>query len=642
MPPARTAGEPFVNSAVLRTMSSSHGAAHEPTAANRTAETSAFSTIGASVGLWRLVRPYGALLAAAFVAMVIESAAGLWEPWPLKLIVDNVIGAKPLSPALARWAVFGTSPLDLLNAAVLALLAFAALGAAASYAQKYLSTAVGQHVMHDLRHTLYHHVHRMSLPFFEKRRTGDLVVRLTSDVDAAQDFFSTALLSATMDVLTLVGMLAIMLYLDWRFTLLSVAVAPLLFVLVSRRTHRIRQAAREVKHRESMLASVIQETVSAIRTVRAFGREDHEEARLEHESQAAMDAAMRARGLKAALPPLVDLLVAAATCVVMLVGVRLVLSGRLTSGTLIVFVLYLGKLYKPMKNLARMTDTMSKSAVAFERIQELLRTESPSSDLPGARPAPPFRGRIELRDVRFRYVPDHPVLHGVNLTVEAGQRVAIVGATGGGKSTLLALLLRLYDPTSGSILIDGRDIREVTARSLRDQISLVPQEPVLFHAPVWENIAYGRPGASREDIVRAARLANAHEFIARMPRGYDTPIGERGETLSGGQRQRIAIARAVIRRAPILLLDEPSAALDPESEALVFEALARLMDQCTSITIAHRVATVQRAQAVFVLEDGAIVARGTHDQLLAGSSAYVRLFALSAPDLPGTPRAIAV
>jgi ABC-type multidrug transport system fused ATPase/permease subunit len=319
-----------------------------------------------------------------------------------------------------------------------------------------------------------------------------------------------------------------------------------------------------------------------------------------------------------------------------------VLSGRLTSGTLIVFVLYLGKLYKPMKSLARMTDTMSKSAVAFERIRELLQTESPSSDLPGARPAPAFRGRIELRDVRFRYAPDHPVLHGVNLTVEAGQRVAIVGATGGGKSTLLALLLRLYDPTSGSILIDGRDIRGVTARSLRDQISLVPQDPVLFHAPVWENIAYGRPGASRDDIVRAARLANAHEFISRMPRGYDTPVGERGETLSGGQRQRIAIARAVIRRAPILLLDEPSATLDPESEALVFEALARLMDQCTSITIAHRVATVQRAQAVFVLEDGAIVARGTHDQLLAGSSAYARLFGLRAPELPDASRAIAV
>jgi len=584
--------------------------------------------IAVPVGFWRLVRPYWMLLAAAFAAMVIETAAGLWEPWPLKLIIDNVLGGKPLSPALARWAVFGTTPLDLLNAAVVAVLAIAALGAGASYVQKYLTTAVGQHVMHDLRQALYHHVHRLSLPFLETRRTGDMVVRLTSDVDAAQDFLSTGLLSATMDVLTLGGMLAIMLYLDWRFTLLSLAVAPLLFAVVYGRTHRIRQAAREVKQRESAVASIVQEAVSAIRTVRAFAREDHEEARLGRESDGVRRAAMRARGIKSSLPPLVDLIVAGGTGIVMLVGVRLVLAGQFTSGTLIVFVLYLGKLYKPMKNLARMTDTASKSMVAFERIRELLRSESIVTERPGARRAPAFAGRIDVRDLRFRYGMGPSVLNGVAFTVAAGQRVAIVGATGSGKSSLLALLLRLYEPSSGSIAIDGHDIRGFTARSLRDQISVVPQDPVLFHAPLWENIAYGRPGASRDDIVRAARLANAHEFIARLPRGYDTLVGERGETLSGGQRQRVAIARAVIRQAPILLLDEPSAALDPESEALVFEALSRLMAQCTSITIAHRLATVTRAQTVFVLDHGVITASGTHEQLLATCPAYLRLFAL--------------
>ena len=584
--------------------------------------------IAVPVGFWRLVRPYWMLLATAFAAMVIETAAGLWEPWPLKLIVDNVLGGKPLSPALARWAVFGTTPLDLLNAAVVAVLAIAALGAGASYVQKYLTTAVGQHVMHDLRQALYHHVHRLSLPFLETRRTGDMVVRLTSDVDAAQDFLSTGLLSATMDVLTLGGMLAIMLYLDWRFTLLSLAVAPLLFAVVYGRTHRIRQAAREVKQRESAVASIVQEAVSAIRTVRAFAREDHEEARLGRESDGVRRAAMRARGIKSSLPPLVDLIVAGGTGIVMLVGVRLVLAGQFTSGTLIVFVLYLGKLYKPMKNLARMTDTASKSMVAFERIRELLRSESIVTERPGARRAPAFAGRIDVRDLRFRYGMGPSVLNGVAFTVAAGQRVAIVGATGSGKSSLLALLLRLYEPSSGSIAIDGHDIRGFTARSLRDQISVVPQDPVLFHAPLWENIAYGRPGASRDDIVRAARLANAHEFIARLPRGYDTLVGERGETLSGGQRQRVAIARAVIRQAPILLLDEPSAALDPESEALVFEALSRLMAQCTSITIAHRLATVTRAQTVFVLDHGVITASGTHEQLLATCPAYLRLFAL--------------
>jgi ATP-binding cassette, subfamily B, bacterial len=584
-----------------------------------------------SHSLWRLVRPYRGILALAFVAMAIESAAAVWEPWPLKLIIDNVLGAKPLPPAVAAWAIFGTTPLGVLNAAVVGLLAITAIGAAASFGQKYLATAVGQHITQDLRKMLYHRVQGLPLPFFETRRTGDLIVRLTSDVDAAQDFFSTALLSIAMDLLTLGGILAVMLYLDWRFTLLSLAVAPLLFAVVYRRTHRIKEAAREVKAREAGLASIVQETIAAVRTVRAFGREAHEEKRLAREGHAAMQAALRARSIKAALPPAVDLIVAAGTCVVMLVGVRLVLEGRITSGILIVFVLYLGKLYKPMKNLARMTDTVAKSTVAFERIRELLATPDAVADAPGARPAPRFRGAIDFRDVTFGYTQGPPVLQRLTLTAAAGQRVAIVGATGSGKSTLLALLLRLYEPDSGSIRIDGTDIRRFTVRSLRDQISVVPQDPVLFRATVWENIAYGRPGATRDDVIRAARLANAHEFIARMPRGYDTLVGERGETLSGGQRQRVAIARAVIREAPILLLDEPSAALDPESEALVFDALSRLMDRCTSITIAHRLATVRRAQLVTVLDRGTIAACGTHEELLVAHAPYMRLFALSEP-----------
>jgi subfamily B ATP-binding cassette protein MsbA len=576
--------------------------------------------------LWRVVRPHRTLLAIAFVAMAIESAAIIWEPWPLKLIVDNVLGGKPLPPALASWAVFGTSPLALLNAAVAGLLVITAVGALASFVQKYLCTAVGQHITQDLRQTLYRHVQRLSLPFFETRRTGDMIVRLTSDVDAAQDFLSSGILSIAMDLLTLGGMLAVMLYLDWRFTLLALAVAPLLFVVVYRRTHRIKEAAREVKARESGLASIIQESLASIRTVRAFAREPYEEARLEREGHAAMQAALRARSIRAALPPMVDLIVAAGTAVVMLVGVRLVLEGRITSGTLIVFVLYLGKLYKPIKSLARMTDTVSKTAVAFDRMRELLATKSEVADAPGARMAPPFRGHIEFRDVAFGYVPGRPVLQRVTLTASPGERIAIVGATGNGKTTLLSLLLRLYEPSAGSIRIDGIDIRRFTARSLRDQMSLVPQDPVLFRATVAENIAYGRPGASRTDIIHAARMANAHEFIARMPRGYDTVVGERGDTLSGGQRQRIAIARAVIRDAPILLLDEPTAALDGESEALVFDALSRLMDRCTSIMITHRLATVERAHTVALLDRGVITAAGTHATLMASSETYARLF----------------
>jgi ATP-binding cassette subfamily B protein len=585
------------------------------------------------LGARRLVRGCWLPLTAALIAMVVESAAGLWEPWPLKVIFDSVITGRPVSSAVARWSPFGTAPLDLLNTAVAALVAIAVIGALASYAEKYLSTLVGQRVVHDLRCAVYAHVQRLSLPFFETRRTGDLVVRMTSDVDTVQDFVSSSLLGMLVDLLTLVGMLAIMLYLDWRFTLLSLAVAPLLFAAVYRRTHRIKAAAREVKKRESELASLVQESFAAVRTVRTFAREDYEQGRLERKSRESVDAALRARGIKAALPLLVDVLVAVGTASVLLVGVRRVLAGDLTSGTLLVFVLYLGKLYKPMRNLSKAGDTISKTAVALERIAELLQTDRQVIEPPDAVAAPRFHGRIELRDVHFRYAPDQqPVLRGINLRIEPGARIAIVGATGAGKSTLLSLLLRLRDPLAGMVLFDGRDARQFTRKSLRDQISVVPQEPVLFHGSVWQNIAYGRPDATADEIMTAATLANADEFITRMPDGYDTIIGERGETLSGGQRQRIAIARAVIRKAPILLLDEPSAALDPESEALVFDALSRLMRGCTSITIAHRMATVRRAHQIYLLDDGLISAFGTHEQLLAHNASYAQRCRLEQPD----------
>jgi subfamily B ATP-binding cassette protein MsbA len=366
--------------------------------------------------------------------------------------------------------------------------------------------------------------------------------------------------------------------------------------------------------------------------IKAFAREEYEERRLDDESREAMDVALRARSVKAGLSPLVDIMVAAGTCVVLLVGVRMVLSGRLWPGTLLVFVIYLGKMYKPMKDLSKMTDTLSKAAVSFERIGELLDTESQVRDRPHAGAAPPFRGAIQLADVRFGYEPAHPVLRGVDLVVDAGQRAAIVGPTGSGKSTIMSLILRFYDPDAGRVSIDGHDIRDFTLKSLRDQISLVPQDPVLFHGPIWKNIGYGKPDATRQEIVRAATVANADDFITRLPQGYDTVIGERGDTLSGGQRQRIAIARAVIRQTPILLLDEPSAALDAESEELIFEALERLMEGKTSITVAHRMATVRRAHTIYVIDDGIVSGRGTHEQLLLTSPLYARLFQLQFPE----------
>jgi len=295
---------------------------------------------------------------------------------------------------------------------------------------------------------------------------------------------------------------------------------------------------------------------------------------------------------------------------------------------MVVFILYLSKMYKPMQDLSKMTDAYSKAAVGLERIEEVLRTDGAVADLPGARRAPRFRGRIELDKVSFHYTPEAPVLRNVSLRIEPGQIAAFVGRTGAGKSTLISLLPRFYDTVSGVVKIDGQDIRRYTQKSLRQQISLVLQETVLFHVPVWSNIAYGKPDASRAEILRAAEVANAHEFIERMPDGYNTVVGERGVTLSGGQRQRIAIARAVIRNSPILILDEPTTGLDAESEKLVFEALDRLMEGKTALVIAHRFATIRRANVIFVLEDGEIRESGTHDDLLGNDGLYAHLYDL--------------
>ncbi|MDT7779048.1 MAG: ATP-binding cassette, subfamily bacterial [Acidobacteriota bacterium] len=579
------------------------------------------------IKITRLLRPYRGQLAVAFLAIVAESATDLLEPWPLKIVFDYVFGQKQM-PGWMQGLLGRTVGLDklaVLNFAAAAVIIIAVVGALSTYAEKYLTTSVGQHVMHDLRLTLYNHIQRLSLSFFAEQKTGDLIVRMTSDIDAVQDFVSSALLGILVSFLTLVGMLGVMFYLNWRFTLISLSVAPALFFVVYSFTRRIKHAARAVKKKEGEIASVVQESLSAVRLIRAFAREDFESRRLDEKSLESVEMALLARGVKAKLAPFVELIVAAGTCLVIWYGARLVLAGEISSGALIVFILYLGKMYKPMRELSKMTDTISKASVGFERIREVLETESKVRDLPRARRAPRFRGGVEFEGVSFSYGPEQPILKDISLTVEPGEFVALVGPTGSGKSTLISLIPRFYDPTSGRVKIDGADVRSFRLKSLRDQISYVLQESFLFRATLWENIAYGKPGATRAEIVRAARLANAHEFIEQLPEGYNTVVGERGETLSGGQRQRVTIARAVIRETPILLLDEPSSGLDAESEELVFEALGRLMENKTSIVIAHRLATVMRASRIFAVEDGSIVESGTHAELLERGGLYSRL-----------------
>ncbi|HEV2836807.1 MAG TPA: ABC transporter ATP-binding protein [Pyrinomonadaceae bacterium] len=582
--------------------------------------------------LSHLLRPHRTFLVLGFIAVLGEAGADLLEPWPLKIVFDYVFGTKHMPSWMSGLigstfgATFGLNKVAILHFAVAAVIVIALVGALSAYAEKYLTTSVGQWVMHDLRRVLYHHIQRLSLAYHDQKPTGDLISTVTADIDAIQDFISQALLGIVVNVLTLAGMLVVMFYLNWRFTLIALSITPFLFAVVYTYTRRIKQASRALRKKEGEVVSVVAEVLSSIRVVKAFAREDYEEARLAQQSLENVEIALRARNLKAKLAPVVQVIVAVGTCLVLWYGVNLVMTNQMTSGSLLVFLLYLGKMYKPMRDLSKMTDTMSKAAVGYERIYEVIETEDEIRNLPGAKPAPNFKGEIEFDRVYFGYDKGYRTLTDVNLRVEPGQLAALVGPTGAGKTTIASLIGRFYDPQKGVVKIDGSDVRAYKLKSLRRQMSFVLQETLLFRAPVWQNIAYGKPEASRDEILRAAELANADEFIRNLPQQYDTMVGEKGVTLSGGQRQRIAIARAIIRNAPILILDEPTSGLDAASEELVFEALSRLMEGRTTIVIAHRLATVRRADVIFVIDHGTIVERGTHEKLLAERGLYSTLY----------------
>jgi subfamily B ATP-binding cassette protein MsbA len=577
----------------------------------------------------KLLRPHSKSLALGLAAAIGEGIADLLEPWPLKVVLDNLLKDKPASGWLTHVIVlFGENKQAILLFAAVAALVVGIVGAVCSYIEKYYTSTVGQWVMHDLRSTLYSRIQRLSLAYHNHAQTGDLISRVTSDIDAVQSFITGGLLSALINTLTLAGMIGVMFYMNWKFTLIALSVAPLLFLVVFRYTRLIKKSSREVRKKEGQVVSVIQEVLTSIRVVKAFAREDYEQKRLEDESLESVELSLRARSLKAKLSPMVEIIVAMGTSLVLFFGARMVLAGSLDPGSMVVFIWYLGKMYKPMQELSKMTDAYSKAAVGYERIREVLETDTDLKDLPGARPAPRFKGQIEFEKVTFAYDKEQPILKDVSFRIEAGQVAAVVGRTGAGKSSIVGLVPRFYDPTSGVVKIDGVDVRKYTQKSIREQVSFVLQETLLFHAPVWKNIAYGKPNATRSEILRAAEQANASEFIDKMPQHYDTMVGERGVTLSGGQRQRIAIARAMIRNTPILILDEPGTGLDAESENLVFEALERLMKGKTSIVIAHRLATIQRSDVIFVIDEGVITQTGSHDDLLKTEGLYAELFKL--------------
>src|SRR6185437_3520503 len=574
-----------------------------------------------------LLRPHIGALLLGFLAIAGESAANLLQPWPLKIVLDDVLRSHNSHAWTMKIVqrIVGTDAIAVLKFACAAVLAIAVLDAICTYAEKYLTTSVAQWISYDLRLAIYAHIQKLSLAFHDNKRTGDLISRVTDDIEAIQSFIMNGLLGVLINAMTLVGMIAVMFWLNWKFTLIALSVVPVLFAMIYSYTRRIKKAASEVRKKEGEITSVVQEVLSSIRVVKAFAREDYEVRRLEQESLEAVDIAMRARTLKAKLTPLVGIVVAVGTGLVLWFGARLVMSGSLTAGSLVVFILYLGKMYKPMQEISKMTDTYSKAAVGYERLQEVLETELEIKDLPKAKRAPKFKGEIEFDHVSFSYNEDSQTLKDVSFKIDTGQVSALVGPTGAGKTSIISLLARFYDPDKGVIKIDGTDIKQFQQKSLRQQMSFVLQDTVLFHAPVWQNIAYGKPGSTRAEIIKAAEMANAAEFIEKLPDGYDTIIGERGMTLSGGQRQRIAIARAVIRNTPILLLDEPTSGLDSASEKLVFEALDRLMEGRTVVVIAHRLSTIQRADVIFVVDNGEIVERGKHEELMKLDGVYAEL-----------------
>ena len=575
-----------------------------------------------------LARPYRGWFVIILLAMLVEAATSLAGPWPLKIIIDNAVGHRPVPVWLVRLigpALASNGP-ALAAAAALSIVLLAVLGGIASYVDSYYTESVGQWVANDLRLRLYNHVERLSFSYFDTHQTGVILSTITDDVSIVRDFVSSSTLSILVDLMTILGMLGLMFWLNWDFTLIVVAIAPFLLLFVARFRRAIKRATHEVRRRQSDIVDVLQTGLESMRTVQAFGAEAIEETRLSDVSRATVRAALGARRVKSLLSPVVALIVAACTALVLWRGAGLILAGTMTVGSLTVFLTYLAKFFKPVQDLAKMTNAVAATNVGLDRIRSILDIGESIPKHPEAREPRPFRGAITFDHVTFSYKPEVPVLADVAFSITPGQFVGVVGLTGSGKTTLARLIPRFYDPTAGRILIDGVDIREYTIEGIRRQIGFVLQDTALFRGTVSDNIAYGRPDATEEQIIAAAKLANADEFIARMPRGYDTSIGERGVMLSGGQRQRIGIARALVRDAPILILDEPTAALDTESEKLLMEGLDRLMRGRTVITITHRLNTIREANTILVIHEGIVAEQGTHDELLGVNGLYADLY----------------
>ncbi len=586
-------------------------------------------------GFWQVLRafwPYAQtekpLLIASFVALLAEVGFRLMEPWPLKFIFDGVIdpedGLAGIPLVLAEL-----EPMTLLGLAAIALIGITGLRAFAAYLNTVGFALVGNRVLTRVRNDLYDHLQRLSLSFHDKARKGDLTIRVISDVGLLQDIVVTAFLPLMANSLILVGMVALMLWLNAELMLIAMATLPLFGLVTQRLSRKIQSVSRSQRQRESVMASTAAESMNAIKVVQTLSLEDQFSQTFSSQSRRSLKDGVKAKRLAARLERTVDLLIAIATALVLGRGTQLVLDQSLTPGDLLVFLSYLKNAFRPVRDFAKYVGRLAKGTAAGERILHLFNQSSDVVDSPEALAITALEGVIRFDDVSFAYNSHCPVLKKIQLTIHAGQTVALVGPSGSGKSTLIGLLLRLYDPVEGCIRLDSQDIRNFTLASLRSQFSIVLQENLLFAATVWENIAYGKSDASNEQIIAAAKLANAHDFITQnLPNGYDTILGEQGSTLSGGQRQRLAIARAAVRNAPILILDEPTTGLDPKNEAEVVEALQRLAQHKTTLMVAHDLKLASRADHIIYLEQGQILEQGSHRQLMELNGRYGALYQL--------------
>ncbi|MBM6760723.1 ABC transporter ATP-binding protein [Megamonas hypermegale] len=563
------------------------------------------------------IKPYWKRLGLAVICIIMSAAANLYVPWIIKDMVDKVLMNKDMML------------LNLIAAGIVVVFLFRGIF---YYGQSYLVSYIAQRVIIDVRELLYIKFQKLQLGYYEKKQTGTIMSYITNDVAALQAALVDSLIEMVTELSILIGSLIMMFYLDWKLSIVTLVVVPVIGQAMKIFGRKLKQSGALIQERTAEITSLLQESISGVRVVKSFAREDYEIERFQNQNNLNFKANMKSVQLSSLLTPTVEFLAAVIVAVILWFGGYQVVNGALTAGALVAFLTYAVNLANPVKRISRVYGTINKAMAAAERVFNVLDTEEKLKDKPNAIELPKISGDVQFDHVSFGYKKDVDVLHDLTLEAKPGQVIAFVGPSGAGKSTIANLIPRFYDVTAGSIKIDGIDIRDVTIRSLREQIGVVPQETMLFSGTVKDNIRYGRLDATDEEIIEAAKAANAHNFIMHLADGYETKIGERGITLSGGQRQRIAIARAILKNPRILILDEATSALDTESEEIVQEALDKLMIGRTSFVIAHRLSTIINADKIIVLDNGKVTESGTHKELMQTGGLYSHLYNIQFSD----------